>query len=166
LFLDGKKVVLPMEQMEGFLLASISEPCSVEGATMGELMNVFFHVQSFIRDFFLEEYHAINALISTMKLKTSVQRIEFIKHMVIDGDGCMTIVPRVNIVEGEGGVNELKNVPLVLERTLEISGDPRLQDIDLKTQFTLLEVMDALFSEFSHIVMSSSEDYAHIWSLE
>ena len=166
LFLDGEKVSLSMEQMEGFLLASISEPCSIDGATMGDMMNVFFHVQSFIRDYFIEEYHAINAVVSTMKLKESVQKIEFSKAMVIDGDGYAFITPHVNIQTGEGGVTELKNAVVVLTEVLVISGDERLQDVKLKGKFTLLEVMEALFSEFSHIVMSSSGDYAHIWSLE
>lgn len=166
LLLDGQRVSLPMDEMGNFLLASLSEPCQIDGASMGDIMNVFFHVQPFIQNYFIEEYHAVNALVSTLQPKKFLQRVEFSKHMVIDGDGYATILPHVEIITGDDGTKTLKDTPVVLLDEMEISGDQRLDDVELKTKFTLLEVMDCVFSEFAHIVMNNSGAYVHIWSLE
>lgn len=154
-----------MDEMGEFIMASLSEPCRVDGASIGDLMNLFFHVQPFVQSYFIEEYHAVNAVVSTLEPKEKLQRIEFLKRMIIDGDGVMTIVPKVNIVTGNEGIGVLRETPIVLVSTLEISGDQRMEGIELKTEFTLLDVMDCVFSEFSHIVMNSSGEYVHIWSL-
>lgn len=155
-----------MNEMGDFLMANISEPCSIDDATLGDIMNVFFHLQPFIQSYFLEEYHTINALVSTLKTKRGLQSLEFSKHMIIDGEGQATVMPHIEFIMDDASSNSLKDAKIVLSDKFTFSGDQRLDDIELKTKFNLLEVMDCVFSEFSHILTSNSEDYVHIWSLE
>lgn len=86
--------------------------------------------------------------------------------MIIDGEGQATVMPHIEFIMDDASSNSLKDAKIVLSDKFTFSGDQRLDDIELKTKFNLLEVMDCVFSEFSHILTSNSEDYVHIWSLE
>ena len=166
LSLDGKRVSLPLDDMRPFLMANISEPCVLDGANMKDIMNVFFHLQDFIQDYFLEEYHVVNALVSTMKPIQRIERVEFYKEMVVDGDHFVNIIPKVNIVVSEEGSDSLKEASVHLVERLHVNDfSGTFGETKLWTNFTLLEVMDCAFSELGHILTSSSEDSSRIWSL-
>lgn len=166
LSLDGTPISLPMEQMREFLLANVSEPCILDGTTVGDLMNMGFHIQGFIHDYFLEEYHVVNALVCTLEPIKKIERVEFYKELVIDGDAYLSLVPKVNIVVGEEGASTLKDAPVVLLDELKISDyTENLKSMKLMSHFTLLEVIDCAFSELGHIVTNNPEESVHIWSL-
>lgn len=165
LLLDGTPVSLPMEQMREFLLANTSEPCMLNNATVGDIMNLCYHVQDFIQDYFLEEYHVVNALACTLRPERRIERVEFLKEMVVDGDNYVTMVPRINIVVGDEGAELLKDAPVLLVEQMIISDHSgQMSGMKLFSGFNLLEVIDCAFSELGHILASTPEDSVHIWS--
>ena len=166
LHLNGEHVSLPIEQMREFLLANISEPCALEDVKMKDLMNVMFHSQDFIRDYFLEEYHTVSALVSTMKPIQRIERVEFYKEMLIDGDGFLSIIPKVNVVIGDVGSDSLKEAKVVLVEKMRVTDFTNsFNEKGLWSKFSLLEVMDCAFSELGHTLSSGLAESAQIWSL-
>ena len=160
--MGNDKVSLPMEEMKGFVLASTSEPCTIEGATLGGLMNIFFHVQDFIRDYFVEEYHSVNAILVALKPKRRIESIKLRKSLVVNGEGVLEIVPNVEVTFGEVGSDTLRDAQVTLDDSLSIVDhlDVFPKEVSVKTRFALLEVMDCLMSELPHLLANNLEDYA------
>ncbi len=164
---EGQSVALPTEQMGEFIMANISSECAVEGAAIRDLLRVMMPVEDFVRDYFLEEYHSVSAIISAVQAEKKIERVEFYKEMIIDGDGFVDLVAKVDIVEGESGVDFLKDAPVVLSDRLRVndfSGGGQWPE--LKARFTLLEVMEGVFVELAHSVQSGQGESGRTWLQE
>lgn len=168
LSLNGKQVSLPMEEMSDFLLANVSQPCTLDDVKMKDLMNVFFHLQDFIRNYFLEEYHMINACVSTMHSDQKIERVEFGKELTIDGEGRVSMAPNINVKVGDDGTMSLNDAVVVLNDRLLVVDHSNfmVKSAKLWTGFTLLEVMECVFPELSHILTSGSGESGRTWSLQ
>lgn len=159
LFLQGGLVNLSREDVGAFLMANIGSQCDIGGARMSDIMDAMSHLQSFIQDYFLEEYHVLEALVASASIG-KVERVEIYKEMVVDGSSYVTMVPKMHIVlSDEGG--ELKDASVVLVEQLVLNDfSDTIKDLQLNSKFTLLEVMDCLFSELGHTLLSGAGDQA------
>lgn len=167
LLLDGERVNVSSNEMEEFVLANISEPCELDDdVKLKDLLSLFHYVQDFIRNYFLEEYYSVSAIISAMHPEETVEWIEFYKELSIDEENNLCLTPCVlTMSSGKNKGESLKESNVRLSHDLSINeATPIFGEAKLKTQFTLLEVMDCVFSELPHIVANIPEESGRIQS--
>lgn len=132
-------------------MANIGEQCDIGGASVRDMMDVFSRLQGFIHDYFLEDHHVLDALL-TMDAQRNVERVDIYKEMTVDGFGFVNIIPKIIIVPGDG---LLLDAPVALVEQLVISDfSGAMEDRTLNSKFTLLEVMEGFFSELGPMLIA------------
>lgn len=148
---------LQEDEMESFLMASIGGTCDIGGATTRDLMAIFCHLQPFIHEYFLEEYHVLDMLIKGAEMPAGVERLEMYKELVIDGSGFVSFLPKINVVMNEKDEGNLIDAPVVILEKLVVNDfSGAMKECDLYSKFTLLDIMDCFFSDLGHALTSGS----------
>lgn len=155
---EGKPLEISPNQLGDFLLGSISEQVTLEeGVTMSEVMNIFYHLKSFISNYYLEEYEGLNALVSSGVVIEPISKIIVYKELIISPEGEIIFIPKIRTETNEKieGYFDLK---LEIDPNVKVVDESGriLKDAKLSTHITLLELLGAIFVEFQDYITRSS----------
>ncbi len=156
---DNEELKISTNELSDFLLASVSEQIILEEEVlMSDIMNISFHLKSFIKSYFIEEYEALNSLVSSGVMIDPITKIIVYKEMVLSPHGEMIIVPKIrteNLGDAKMGYFD---VEVEIDNKLTIIDDYGVIDKSrsIYSHFTLLEFLGAIFEDFQDFITRSS----------
>lgn len=159
---ENRELEIPHNQLGDFLLASVSEQITLEeGITFAELMNTFFHLKKFIRDYFLEEYDALNAIVSAGVVIDPISEVIVYKEMIISSEGDIIVVPKIRTIKTTAMVEGYQDVKISIDNNLVVHDESGFvnKDKQMKCHLTLLELLGAIFEDFQDYITRSAGNH-------
>lgn len=152
--LQGECVFIQEEDMTSFLMANMAGPCDISGAKVKDVLLIFQHLNSFIQEYFLEDFHVLDILVRNYMDR--VEELDLYKEMVIDGSGYVHIIPRASIKKNETAGVFIES-PIALIEKMEFNDLMGvLPNAELNAKFTLLDIMECFFTDLSHTLTQGS----------
>ena len=156
---EGKELKILHNQLGDFLLTSISEQITLEeGVTLSELMNTFFHLKDFIRSYFIEEFDALNAIISSGTVIDPISEVIVYKEMIISSEGDFMIVPKIRTTKSTNIIEGYQDVTIRIDNEVVVHDEGGFINKGKKivSHLTLLELLGAVFEDFQDYITESS----------
>jgi hypothetical protein len=156
---EGRELEIPHHQLGDFLLTSVSEQIELEkGVTLSELMNTFFHLKGFIRDYFIEEYDALNAIISSGTVIDPISEVIVYKEMVVSSEGDLMIVPKIRTTKSTSLSEGYQNVTIRIDNKVVVHDESGFTNKgkNVVSHITLLELLGAVFEDFQDYITRSA----------
>ena len=156
---DGNPLQISPNDLGDFLLGCLSEQVTIEeGVTMGEVMNITFHLKDFVLKYYVEYYEQLNALIASGIMVEPISKVILFKKMVISPEGEMMIFPQIRTIKSSQQIAGYFDVPIEIDPKLDIVDEKsHLQSSsDIYTHFTLLDLLGAIFEEFKDYISTSA----------
>lgn len=160
---EGMQVNLDSDQLSKFMLASLSEPVSIEpGVTIMELLHLFFNIKDFVTDYCCEDYFTVNAVFSALELQ------EDSEHNCVTGYRELVVSHQNDLIEPlltEFSTLEGIKVKHFRELQVRLNDKVNMKDHDgnliresLVKPFSLLELVSLFFEELYHIATNTSSE--------
>jgi len=136
-----------------------------DGVKLEEIVHSVFGLKKFIGGYFSEEYEVVRAFSYSSKLEKKYKAIEFFKTFKVEdetedigsdkNEEYLYVLPEINFVEAgpdEVGYDKLGDLPIIINENIILThGSIKL---NLKSKFTLLDVLTCLFDEMSACIKS------------
>lgn len=127
-----------------------------------EVVHSVFGLKKFISGYFSEEYEVVRAFSYSSKLEKKYKSIELYKTFTVENEefsnvdeNYLYVLPQVKFVEaaeGEEGYDKLGELPIIINENMTLNHNDIT--LNLKSKFTLLDVLSCLFDELSHCIKS------------
>lgn len=160
---DGKPLEISPKSLGDFLLGATSEQVTIEeGVTLGEVMNVCFHLKGFILNYFVEHYDQLNALIASGVMVQPISKVVFYKEMVISPESEVMIYPKVRAERTDQKMSGYFDVPIEISPELKVVDENNHMQPDQKlyTHFTFLDLLGGIFEEFQEYITVAAGSHA------
>jgi hypothetical protein len=157
LYFDGALVNANQVNLQEFIIANLGMETTLGmNVTVEDLVHTFYPVREFIYQYFSEHYEVVRAFLTVTNLNRKFNKLRIYKTVTLE-NGYIYISVNAKLtpsIDEEFGVTSVSKIPLFIEEELEIADE----NIHLKgkTKFTLLELMSAIFDEFSYILKNDS----------
>jgi len=148
---DGEKVDVGDGSMKEFLISALG--CSVvldKDLLLGDLIHVLYDIREFINLYCSEEYEVGRVLITAGKMSEGADYLRIFKNAEITSGGFLKFNAQSEIesYENSGKIRNVCNLKVVLDPVI-IDGDEVLREgIEIKSDFTLLEIIEVLYEDF------------------
>lgn len=155
---ENQELKIPYNQVGDFLLASVSEQIFLEDKlTLSELMNVLFHLKGFVKDYFLEEYDALNTLVSSGLVVEPISEIVIYKELIISSEGDLIFIPKIRTVKKDFATEGYQDVIVSISNKVLVHDEFGFTNKDKKisSPITLLDLLGAVFEDFKDYVTVS-----------
>ena len=156
---EGRELEIPHNQLGSFLLTSVSEQVTLEeGVTLNELMNTFFHLKGFIQNYFIEEYDALNAIISAGTVIEPISEVIVYKEMVVSSEGDLMIFPKIRTTKSTSISEGYQDVTVRVDNELVVHDEIGFTNKGKRivSHLTLLELLGAIFEDFQDYITRSA----------
>ncbi len=158
---EGQPLEISPNELGDFLLGSISEQVSLEDISVGELMHLFYHLKTFIYQYYLEEYEGLNALISSGILLEPITKIIVYKELIISENGEIMMIPKIRTENSGEKLTGYFNVKVEIDNNIKVIDESGVfkTSASFYSHITLLELLGAIFEEFQDYITVKSGVY-------
>lgn len=164
-YLDGDLVTTnDVSDINEYLMQLLGFYVSIEeGITLEEIVHSVFGLKKFIAGYFSEEYEVVRAFSSSSKLDKKYKSIKFHKSFKVESDDFLSdeeflyVLPEISFIEskdGETGTNKLGELTVVIDENIKLNHNEI--ELNLKSKFTLLDILTCIFDETSACISSGN----------
>lgn len=150
---DGDPVDLTPVNAEDFFIANLSSNVEFEeGLRLEVLMMSLSNIREFIYKYFSEYFDRLKPLIEAYDTDGKYVSLTIFKKIVVE-NGYLFIQPTIDLIKSElKGPKFLGQLPISLSYDVVVieSGDDKHINGQVKSEITLLEVLEALFEDFTY----------------
>ncbi len=166
LYLDGNLVTThEVEDPNEYLMQLLGFYVTIEeGTTLEEIVHSVFGMKKFIAGYFSEEYEVLRAFAYSSKLDKKYKALKFYKSFKVESDDFMEededflyVLPEVSFIESkdnEEGSDKLGSLPVVIDEKIKLVHND--VELNLKTKFTLLDILTCVFDETSACISNGT----------
>jgi len=163
---DNLLITHDIKDLNEYLMQLLGFYITIEDdVRLEEVVHSVFGLKKFISGYFSEDYEVVRAFSYSSKLEKKYKAIEFFKSFKVEDESkefgienkeeFLYVLPEVNFIEAgpdEVGYDKLGELPIIINENIKLShGDIKL---DLKSKFTLLDILSCLFDELSAHIKS------------
>ncbi len=155
LYLDGNLVTThEVEDPNEYLMQLLGFYVTIEeGTTLEEIVHSVFGMKKFIAGYFSEEYEVLRAFAYSSKLDKKYKALKFYKSFKVESDDFMEEDEDFLYVLPEGS-DKLGSLPVVLDEKIKLVHND--VELNLKTKFTLLDILTCVFDETSACISNGT----------
>jgi hypothetical protein len=164
LYLDGNLITTQdIDDSNEYLMQLLGFYVTIEdGVTLEEIVHSVFGMKKFIAGYFSQEYEVLRAFAYSSKLDKKYKALKFYKSFKVESDDFMEddeeflyVLPEVAFVESKDeGVDKLGQLPVVVDEKIKLTHNDI--ELNLKTKFTLLDILTCVFEETSNYISSGT----------
>ena len=151
LAINGEGIDIGNNSMSDFLISVLGIPIKLdENLTIGNLVHTLYELTDFIRLYCSEEYEVGRTLINAGRMAIGSDYVRIYKTLEIDSNNALKINVKseIEMYEGGGKIQNVSNLKIILDEKI-LDEDGVVKDgVDLKADFTLLEIVEVLFEDF------------------
>lgn len=159
IYLDGDRLDIGEGSMRDFLISSLRCPISLDkDLTLGDLVHVLYDIREFVSSYCCEEYEVGRVLFNSGRMSEGKDYLRIFKNAEITTQGFLNINVESELGSYENTVKSqnICNLKIVLDTKI-VDGDEVLREgIDLKAEFTLLEIIEVLYEDFLYALRNDS----------
>ncbi len=155
IYIDGELLDLGESSMADFLVSILNTPVKLDkNLTIESLVHVLYDIKGFINLYCGEEYEVGRALINAGRLIEKRDYIRMYKNAEITSDDIFKINLQSELLSYSeaGDLQNLKNLKILLEEKIENGDEVFRDDINLKCDFTLLEIIEIIFEDLVYML--------------
>lgn len=164
-YLDGNLITTnDVSDINEYLMQLLAFYVSIEeGTTLEEIVHSVFGLKKFIAGYFSEEYEVVRAFASSSKLDKKYKAIKFYKSFKVESDDFLSdedflyVLPEISFIEakeGEVGTNKLGELTVIIDENIKLNHNEI--ELNLKSKFTLLDMLTCIFDETSACISNGS----------
>lgn len=164
-YLDGNLITThDVGDINEYLMQLLGFYISIEdGVKTEDLVHSVFGLKKFISGYFSEDYEIIRAFAHSSKLDKKYKAIKFHKSFKIESDDFLSeeeflyVLPEISFLEigdGELGYDKLGDLPIIIDENITLKHNDI--ELNIKSKFTLLDVLTCMFDEVSSSIKSGS----------
>jgi len=122
-----------------------------------EIVHSVFGLKKFIGGYFSEEYETVRAFSYSSKLEKKYKAVELYKSFTVENEvfsdvdeSYLYVLPQIKFIEageGESGYDKLGDLPVIINENILLTHND--VNLNLKSKFTLLDVLACVFDEMS-----------------
>ena len=155
---NGNQVDFSEMEPKKFFLASLYCDVKIDrDLKLGDLIHMLYDLKEFINECFMEEYEAIRSLICHGKLIEGANKIRIFKNAELSDDKYFAINPQSEIVgDGATGTQNVCDLTIELDEKISNGDEVLKENLEIKTKFTLLELLDVIFDDFVYALRNEN----------
>jgi len=151
-----------------YMIANLGAEVELEkGIMVEELVQLFYYLKDFVKNYFSEEYEVLRAMLTLGKFKERYKFLKIYKTLSVE-DGYIYLMPNIELMvanDNEEGVDKVAELPVVLDDKVFTVDDLDIENImsiaeenkdKIKTKFTLLDILTAFFDDLSDMLKNDS----------
>lgn len=142
-YVDTSKV-----DLRDFLMSSIGLNTTInEEPLLGDIVHLFYYLNDFIKNYFDEEYETLRAFINSSNLSEEFSHATIFKEIEITSDNYIYTTPKIafNRKEGYPFYKKLSDIVVEIDNNIVLPNELNINE--LKSPFSLLDILSALFEE-------------------
>ena len=151
ILLDGDRVEMGDATMEDLLISSLSLPVTLDkDLVLGNLIHILYDIREFINLYCSEEYEVGRVLFNAGIMSEGADYLRIFKNVEVTTDGFLKINIKSELenYEKSRGTISVCNLKIYLDPKIENGDEILKDDIELYADFTLLEIIEALYEDF------------------
>jgi len=151
IYFNGEKLDIKDGSMKDFLISSLN--CQVildKDLILGDLIHILYEIREFINLYCCEEYEVGRTLINAGRLAQGYDYLKIFKNAEVTTDGFLKINVQSDLCSYEnlGKIQNVCNLKIVLDSKIVDDDEILRKGIELKSDFTLLEIIEVLYEDF------------------
>lgn len=148
---DGEPASIPQEEMGSFLHANLSLRVEVEeGLKLSELIHFLYPLREFVKDYCVEDYEVVRAMVTINKLQTPCTYVKFFKNVSIEEE-YLFFMPDVELGAEQSVTEKLSDLEVKIDEKIKIPTDEGGY-LEFKNEFTLLNLLSSVFEELLNLI--------------
>lgn len=151
IYFDGELLDIGNSPMKDFFISSLNCPIIIDkDLTLGDLVHVLYDMREFINLYCCEEYEVGRVLMNSGKLSEGKDYLRIFKNAETTDSGFLRINVQSELCSYDeiGKCQNVSNLKIVLDSKI-VDGDEILREgVDVKADFTLLEIVEVLYEDF------------------
>ena len=148
---DGEKLDIGDSSMADFLISALGCPVVLdENLLLGDFIHLLYDIRDFIKLYTSEEYEVGRVLMTAGRMSEGADYLRIFKNAEVSSEGFLKFNAQSELESYEGGgkIQNVCNLKIILDPKI-IDGDGVLkEDAELKSDFTLLEIIEVLYEDF------------------
>lgn len=151
ILIDEEPIDLGNGSMKEFLMSVLGCPVKLEeDLLLSDLIHMLYDIRDFINLYCSEEYEVLRVLVNAGKMAESADYLRIFKSSEVTSDNFLKINVQSEIesYDESPGVQNLCKLKIVLDSEIIDAEDVLREGIELKADFTLLEIIEVLYEDF------------------